>query len=133
MYDYLVMPKFSSRKSKAPSAVDALAAATTLALAETNVSTTGSKPVASPIVAAPDLTGKKSDLTRATITLRAEDDAVLNRIEDYLRVHDRRTRLPRAMLIQIAVRSVQIGPELLGIAQAVKAQDARGRKKGNAS
>ena len=133
MCEHLLMAKSSSRKPKAPSAADALAAATTLALAGTNTPATASAPVASPSVVAPDVAGKASDLTRATITLRAEDEAMLERIEDYLRVHDRRARLPRAMLIQIAVRSVQIGPELLGIAQAVKAQDARGRKKEVAS
>ncbi len=123
------MTKTSPRKAKASSAADALAAATTLALAGTKTLSTGSTPVISSGVAIPDEAGKVSGLIRATITLREEDEAVLNRIEDYLRVHDRRTRLPRAMLIQIAVRSVRIGPELLEIAQAVKAQDARGRKK----
>ncbi len=123
------MTKSSSHKPKAPSAADALAAATTLALAGTKTPTTAAAPAASSGVAVADEVGKASDLTRATITLRAEDETMLDRIEDYLRVHDRRARFPRAMLIQIAVRSVQIGPELLGIAQAVKAQDARGRKK----
>lgn len=123
------MTKSSSHKPKAPSAADALAAATTLALAGTKAPANAAAPVAPSSADAPEETGKASDLTRATITLRAEDEAMLDRIEDYLRVHDRRARLPRAVLIQIAVRSVQIGPELLGIAQAVKAQDARGRKK----
>ena len=123
------MTKTSPRKPKASSSVDALAAATTLALAGTKTLGIVSAPTTSSSVAIPDEAGKVSGLIRATITLRAEDEAVLNRIEDYLRVHDRRTRLPRAMLIQIAVRSVQVGPALLEIAQAVKAQDARGRKK----
>ena len=119
------MTRSASRKPQAPSAVDALAAATTLALAGTKTSVATS----SSDVTVPGGVEKASELTRATITLRTEDEAMLDRIEDYLRGYDRRTRLPRAALIQIAVRSVQIGPKLLEIAKAVRAQDARGKKK----
>ena len=123
------MSKSISRKPKGPSAADALAAAMTLALAGTKTPTIAAAPIVSSAASVPDETTKPANLTRATITLRSEDEAMLNRIEDFLRVHDRRTRLPRAVLVQIAIRAVRIGPELLEIAQEIRAQDARGRKK----
>ena len=120
----------TERKPKQASRDALLQAALNTAIAEatpaaTNSSTTAAIPRPSASSNMPD---KEGDLVRATITLREEDLVMLDRIEDYLRTHNRRTNLARAMLVQVAIRSVQIGPELLEIAQAVKAQDARGRK-----
>ena len=116
-----------ARKPKSSVGAEALARATSLALAEAMPSP--SVPIPSTNHPIPIPIDKESGLVRATITLREEDLAMLDLIEDYLRSHNRRTSLPRAMLIQVAIRSVQIGPALSEIAQAVRAQDARGKKK----
>ena len=116
-------PKQASRDALLQAALNTAIAEATPAAA--NSSTTAAIPTPSASSNMPD---KEGDLVRATITLREEDLVMLGRIEDYLRTHNRRTNLARAMLVQVAIRSVQIGPELLEIAQAVKAQDARGRK-----
>lgn len=121
----------SARKSKASLGAEALARATSLALAEVTPPPTPPTATPSPVTnhSVSVIADKEGGLVRATITLREEDLAMLDLIEDYLRRHNRRTSLPRAMLIQVAIRSVQIGPALSEIAQAVRAQDARGKKK----
>ena len=110
----------STRGAKYLSAAAALAAATDLALAETTV------PPAS--ASTPTETKESTALTRATITLRGDDNEALGRIGDFLRSHDPGTPLPRAFLVQVAIRSARIGPELLKIAETIRAQDARGKR-----
>ena len=113
----------SSASSHAPKRLSpasaALAAATNLALAQSAVP--AGEANASPEHA-------EATLTRATITLRAEDEKRLNDIDDYLNKHERRKTRPLTMLVQIAIRGARIGPELLELARAIRAQDGRGRK-----
>ena len=120
----------TERKPKQASRDALLQAALNTAIAEATPAAANSSTTAAILTpsASNNMPDKEGDLVRATITLREEDLVMLDRIEDYLRTHNRRTNLARAMLVQVAIRSVQIGPELLEIAQAVKAQDARGRK-----
>ena len=119
----------TSRKSKPSASAAALAVATNLALAHVTPGDGDKTPPTPANQSIEPPTGRGSgQLTRATITLRDEDVDALDCIESYLRGIDRRLRLPRAMIVQIALRSVKLNPELLEIARRVKAQDARGRK-----